>query len=909
MPIFRFMKDIIMNDTAEKKLDHQELEVIKQEWIDSLNSLYENEHLNDVQEILNSTFLHYINNNKTGIVANNSGYINTIDCDSEISYPGDLVIEQKISAYIRWNAIATILNANSDSTELGGHIASYASSAVLYDVGMNHFWQSNEYNHDNGDLVFFQGHISPGIYARSFVEGRFSEENLLRFRQESRADDLGLSSYPHPWLMPEYWQFPTVSMGLGPLMAISQAKILKYLQSRKLVSQNNRKVWCFLGDGETSEPESLGNLHIATKDKLDNLIFVVNCNLQRLDGLVHGNGKIIQDLEGVFLGAGWTVIKVIWSSSWDQLIQQDIHGKLKDLLLQTNDGEYQNLGTKDSQYLREQFFGKYEETKALVANLTDQDLQNLTRGGHDYIKIYNAYYNAVNNTTGKPVVILVKTTKGYGMKGEGESQNVAHQQKKLSVPVLQYIRDKFNLPITNQQLETYPLPFLAFDKNSEEYKYLKACRQKLGGDFPIRKVSDEKLTPISLEKFNSVITNTKEMSTTMAFVRMLSIMIKEPSLGKRIVPIIPDEARTFGMEGLFKQLGIWSAPGQLYISEDANHLMGYKESQDGQILQEGINEAGAMSTWMALASSYANNNIPMIPFYIYYSMFGFQRVGDLAWASGDMRCRGFLLGATAGRTTLSGEGLQHEDGHSHIQAALIPNCDSFDPTFAYELAIIINHGIKEMYQELKDKFYYITLMNQSYVHYSMPVETSDLADQIIKGGYLLSRVGISSSKLQVNILSCGVILIEAIKAAKMLWEDFEIASNIYSITSFNNLGRDIKDYNRNKMFDVNVDKPYVAKLLSNSIANVSVAATDYIRAYAEQIREYVPTKYLVLGTDGFGRSDYRAKLRNFFEVDSYHIAWACIKGLFDQNIITDQLLLEAKNKYLHNHINQAPYTV
>ncbi len=903
------MKDIIMNDMTKKDLNPKELEVIKQEWIDSVNSLCEHEQSSDIEDILHSTFLHYINNinNQTEISVVNSSYINTIDVNSEIKYPGNLAIEKKISAYIRWNAIATVLNANHDSTELGGHISSYASSAVLYDVGMNHFWRSNEHNPNDGDLVFFQGHISPGIYARSFVEGRLSKENLLRFRQESKPDKLGISSYPHPWLMPDYWQFPTVSMGLGPLMAISQAKVLKYLQARKIIEHNNRKVWCFMGDGETSEPESLGNLHIAAKDKLDNLIFVINCNLQRLDGLVHGNGKIIQDLEGVFLGAGWRVIKVIWSCGWDQLIEQDVNGKLKQLLLETNDGEYQNLGTKDASYLRDSFFAKYEETSQLVSNLTDQQLHELVRGGHDYIKVYNAYYHAVNNKTGKPVVILVKTTKGYGMKGEGESQNVAHQQKKLSVKTLQYIRDKFELPITDKELENYPLPFLAFDRDSVEYKYLKECREKLGGNFPIRKISYEKLEPLPLEKFTPVITNTKDMSTTMAFVRMLSIMIKEQSLGKRIVPIIPDEARTFGMEGLFKQLGIWSAGGQLYISEDANNLMGYKESIDGQILQEGINEAGAMSTWMAVASSYANNNTPMIPFYIYYSMFGFQRVGDLAWAAGDMRCRGFLLGATSGRTTLSGEGLQHEDGQSHIQAGLIPNCDSFDPTFAYELAVIINYGIKEMYHDLKDKFYYITLMNQSYQHSMMPTDNPDIESQIIKGGYLLSRVGIPNSKMQVNILSCGVILIEAIQAARMLWEDFEIASNIYSITSFNNLGRDIREYNRNRMFGINADKPYVSRLFANSVASVSVAVTDYMRAYAEQIREFVPTKYLVLGTDGFGRSDYRADLRNFFEVDSYHIAWACVRGLFDQGIIGDELLLEARNKYLNNHIDIAPY--
>lgn len=888
--VANFMKDENMKN---------EQDILQQEWIDSIDSLYENEALSDADKVLHQAFLHFINNPNyaSSIPAVNTGYINSIDSRSELPYPGDLEVEYKISSYIRWNAIATVLNANHDSTELGGHISSYASSAVLYDVGFNHFWQSSQNNPDNGDMVFFQGHISPGVYARTFVEGRFSQAHLMRFRQESSTDGLGLSSYPHPWLMPDYWQFPTVSMGLGPLMAISQAKFLKYLQGRGLAHDYNRKVWCFMGDGETSEPESLGNLHIASKDRLDNLIFVINCNLQRLDGLVHGNGKIIQDLEGVFLGAGWIVLKVIWSSAWNDLLKQDVGGHLKQLLLETNDGDYQNIGSKDASYLKQHFFSKHPEVEKLVAHLADPDLLDLARGGHDYVKVYNAYYQATNNQSGKPVVILVKTTKGYGMKGEGESQNVAHQQKKLSLKTLQHIRDKFKLPITDKELEISPLPFLSFEPNSKESQYLKECRKKLGGDFPIRQVSQEKLELLPLEKFVSVITNTKEMSTTMAFVRILSIIIKDPAIGKRVVPIIPDEARTFGMEGLFKQIGIWAISGQNYMSEDANHLMGYKESKDGQILQEGINEAGAMSTWIAAASSYAVNNLPMIPFYIYYSMFGFQRIGDLAWAAGDMRCRGFLLGATAGRTTLSGEGLQHEDGHSHIQAGLIPNCESYDPTFAYELAVIINHGIKEMYQELQDKFYYITLMNQSYQHYMMP-DSKDIEDQIIKGGYLLSKIGLPANKLQVNILSCGVILIEAIKAAQMLWEDFGISSSIYSITSFNKLGRDIRDFNRDLLLaSTTADKPYISKLLSNSTATLTVAVSDYVRAYAEQIREYVPTKYVVLGTDGFGRSDYRADLRRFFEVDSFHIAWACVKSLFEQGLVEESVVADAANRY------------
>ena len=889
------------------RLNAQELEQLQQEWLDSVDSLYHYEHSQDIELVLKSSFSNnpIINAFRSTFI--NSAYINTIEAESQIPYPGDLKIEQKISNYIRWNAIAMVLNANHDSSELGGHIASYASSAVLYEVGFNHFWHSNEYDRNSGDMIFYQGHISPGIYARSFIEQRLSSAQLLKFRQETDPQQSGLSSYPHPWLMPDYWQFPTVSMGLGPLMAIAQAKFLKYLHSRQLITNPNRKVWCFIGDGETSEPESLGNIHLAAKDKLNNLIFVINCNLQRLDGLVDGNGKIIQSLEGLFIGANWQVIKVIWSSSWDQLIANDVNGKLKQLLLETNDGDYQNLGSKDGKYLRENFFAKYKETQQLVANLSDQDLEDLTRGGHDYIKIYNAYYQAVNNNSDKPVVILVKTTKGYGMKGEGESQNIAHQQKKLSLKTLQYIKEKFNLPISDHELDSYPLPFLSFNLESEEYKYLQNCREQLGGKLPVRIVSNEQITPLPLNTFESVINNTKEMSTTMAFVRMLSIMIKDKSLQNKIVPIIPDEARTFGMEGLFKQLGIWSSVGQNYISEDANNLMGYKEATDGKILQEGINEAGAMSVWIAAASSYANNNLPMIPFYIYYSMFGFQRVGDLAWAAGDMRCRGFLMGATAGRTTLSGEGLQHEDGHSHIQASLIPNCDSFDPSFAYELAVIINHGIKEMYYELQDKFYYITLMNQNYQHRHLPVDHANLEAEIIKGGYLLSKVGQVVDNKVINILSCGVILIEALHAADMLWQDFAIASNVYSITSFNNLARDIQRYNREQLYQQNnqkehqLEKPYVAQLIDDSPL-ISVAATDYVKAYAEQIREFMPHNYLVLGTDGFGRSDYRSNLRNFFEVDRYHIAWAGLKGLYDQKIIDEKLLKQGRSKYLKKHL-------
>ncbi len=826
----------------------------------------------------------------------NTDYINTIPVEKEHVYPGDKMLEAKLQAMIRWNATAMVLKANKISSELGGHIASYASSSSLYEVGFNHFWKAPDES-SHGDMVFFQGHSSPGIYARSFLEGRLSEDELINFRQE--AYKKGLSSYPHPWLMPNYWQVPTVSMGLGPLMAIYQARFMKYMGDRNLADITHRKVWCFVGDGETSEPETLGNIHIASREALDNLIFVINCNLQRLDGPVNGNGKIIQEMEGLFAGAGWKVIKVIWGSGWDRLLLKDKTGKLKQLMMETVDGEYQTYRAKDGKFIRENFFGKFQETRALVQDMTDEDIWRLTRGGHDIDKIYSAYYEAVNNPQKKPVVILAKTIKGYGMTGEGESQNVAHQQKKLSKEALLKICNKFDIPLANEELDE--LPFLKPKKDSKEYEYLHSMREKLGGYYPVRKPITSHIQLPPLNAFESLLKDTKEreLSTTMIFVRMLNILLKDKEIGKIIVPIVPDESRTFGMEGMFRQLGIWSHVGQKYIPEDAGQLMFYKEDVHGQIFQEGINEAGAMSTWIASATSYANHGVVTIPFYIYYSMFGFQRIGDLAWAAGDMRSRGFLIGATSGRTTLNGEGLQHEDGHSHIQAGLIPNCKSYDPSFSYELVIIIRHGLHEMYVENKDTFYYVTVMNENYSHPAMPAEVEL---DIIKGCYLFKTfdsIAQSKNTLKVNLLGSGTIMREVIKAGEILSTKFNIEVNIFGVTSFNEIYRDgisVTRYNT-----LNATKkpqiPFVTKKLSKTQATLTVAATDYIRNYANQIREYVPHDYITLGTDGFGRSDYRATLRDFFEVNSKYIVISTLYGLLKQKQIPASVYEAAIKEY------------
>ncbi|OQS43433.1 pyruvate dehydrogenase (acetyl-transferring), homodimeric type [Chromobacterium haemolyticum] len=819
-----------------------------------------------------------------------TAYQNSIPLGKEVKSPGNHEMEHRIRSINRWNAAALVLRAGKKDLELGGHIASFQSSATLYDVGFNHFWRAQNDEQD-GDLIYFQGHISPGVYARAFMEGRLSAEQLDSFRQE--VDGNGLSSYPHPWLMKDFWQFPTVSMGLGPLMAIYQARFLKYLESRGLAKTPGRKVWCFCGDGEMDEPESLGAISMASREGLDNLIFVINCNLQRLDGPVRGNGKIIQELEGDFRGSGWNVLKVIWGSRWDPLLAMDSKGLLKKRMDECVDGDYQTFKSKDGAYVREHFFGKYPELREMVANMSDDEIWALNRGGHDPHKVYAAYHEASHNANGRPTVILAKTIKGYGMGASGEAKNIAHQAKKMDLDSLRKFRDRFGIPVSDEELPNVPYYLPAED--SPEMKYMRERRAALGGYLPARKPVTTALQTPELSVFDAQLqaSGDREFSTTMAFVRMLGTIMKDKNIGQRVVPIVPDESRTFGMEGMFRQYGIWSTQGQNYVPQDHDQLMFYKESKDGQILQEGINEPGAMADWIAAATSYANSSQPMIPFYIYYSMFGFQRIGDLAWAAGDMRARGFLLGGTAGRTTLNGEGLQHEDGHSHIQAGLIPNCISYDPTFAYELAVIVQDGLRRMYGEQEDVFYYLTLMNENYVHPAMPAGAED---GILKGMYLLQDGG--DAKVKVQLMGSGTILREVMAAADLLKADFGIGADIWSVTSFNQLRRDGMEAERHNLLNPTAEAraSYVAQQLSGRQGPV-VAATDYIRNYADQIREYVPGRYVVLGTDGFGRSDSRANLRSFFEVDRYHVALAALSALARDGKIEASKVAEAIAKY------------
>ncbi|MEQ6291278.1 pyruvate dehydrogenase (acetyl-transferring), homodimeric type [Vogesella sp. GCM10023246] len=827
-----------------------------------------------------------------------TAYLNTIPVGKEQKSPGNHEMEHRIRSINRWNAMAMVLRAGKKDLELGGHIASFQSSATLYDVGFNHFWRAHN-DEQEGDLVYFQGHIAPGVYSRAFLEGRISEQQMDSFRQE--VDGGGLSSYPHPWLMEDFWQFPTVSMGLGPLMAIYQARFLKYLESRGLAKTPGRKVWCFCGDGEMDEPESLGAIALAAREGLDNLVFVINCNLQRLDGPVRGNGKIIQELEGDFRGSGWNVLKVVWGSRWDPLLAMDTKGLLKKRMDECVDGDYQTFKSKDGAYVREHFFGKYPELREMVANMSDDEIWALNRGGHDPHKVYAAYHEATHNANGRPTVILAKTIKGYGMGSSGEAQNVAHQAKKMALDNLRKFRDRFGIPVSDEDLEK--VPYYKPAEDSPEMNYMRERRAALGGYLPARKPVKAPLAIPGLHVFDSQLGDSgeREYSTTMAFVRQLGILLKDKNIGKQIVPIVPDESRTFGMEGMFRQYGIWSTQGQNYVPQDADQLMFYKESKDGQMLQEGINEPGAMSSWIAAATSYANHGIPMIPFYIYYSMFGFQRIGDLAWAAGDMRARGFMLGGTAGRTTLNGEGLQHEDGHSHIQAGLIPNCISYDPTFSYELAVILQDGLKRMYVEQEDVFYYITLMNENYTHPAMP---QGAEEGILKGMYLFKDGGDAAVKVQ--LMGSGTILREVIAAADLLRNDFGIASDIWSVTSFNQLRRDGMEASRhNLLHPVGESRvSYVEQQLAGRSGPV-IAATDYIRNYADQIREYVPGRYVVLGTDGFGRSDSRAKLREFFEVDRRYVAVAALSALAREGKIDASRVAEAIAKYGIN-VNKLP---
>jgi len=870
------------------------------EWLDALDSVLAFEGTDRARFLLGELSSEGRRRGAPAPYSATTPYLNTIPVDQQPAYPGDLATEWTVRSLNRWNALAMVLRANKESSELGGHIASFQSSATLYDTGFNNFWHAPSEGH-GGDLVYFQGHSSPGFYARSFLEGRFSEEQMDRFRQE--VDGGGLPSYPHPWLMPDYWQFPTVSMGLGPIMAIYQARFLKYLGTRGLADTANRHVWAFLGDGETDEPESLGAISLAGRERLDNLVFVVNCNLQRLDGPVRGNGKIIQELEGVFRGAGWNVIKVVWGSRWDQLLARDTSGLLLQRMEECVDGQYQDFKSKNGAYVREHFFGAYPELLELVADMSDDEIWDLNRGGHDPVKVYAAYQAAVGHT-GQPTVILAKTVKGYGMGEAGEGQNITHQQKKMAENSLRVFRDRFGLSIPDDQLLDYPYQRPGDD--SPEIRYMKERRQALGGWLPARRQRSESLAVPELSAFGSQLAGTgeREISTTMAFVRILNTLLRDKQIGKRVVPIVPDESRTFGMEGMFRQFGIWSQVGQLYQPEDANQLMFYKEDQSGQLLQEGINEPGAMASWIAAATSYSHSDCPMIPFFIYYSMFGFQRFGDLAWAAGDSRARGFLVGGTAGRTTLNGEGLQHEDGHSHVQSSLIPNCVSYDPTFAYEVAVIVQDGLRRMYAEQEDLFCYLTVMNENYQHPAMP-EGDGVAERILKGMYLFREGGPARKargrakpRPRVQLLGSGTILREVIAGADLLADDFGVDADVWSAPSFTELRREGQDAERWNLLHPTEPprQSYVAGCLADRQGPV-VAATDYVKAFADQIRPFVPGTYRVLGTDGFGRSDYRRKLRRFFEVDRYFVALAALQALAQEGTVPAETVAKAITRY------------
>jgi pyruvate dehydrogenase E1 component len=822
----------------------------------------------------------------------NTAYINTIPSHAEVPLPGDPAIEYRIRSLVRWNALAMVIQANRQEGDLGGHIATFQSAATLYDVGYDYFFRGPEAP-GGADLLYLQGHSSPGIYARAFLEGRLSENQLKHFRQEVQGQ--GLPSYPHPWLMPDFWQIPTVSMGLGPLMAIYQARFMKYLQNRQLVPENDRKVWAFVGDGEMDEPESLGAISLASREHLDNLIFVVNCNLQRLDGPVRGNGKIIQELEADFRGAGWNVIKVIWGSQWDALLARDTSGLLMQRMMEAVDGEYQNFKANDGAYVRQHFFGKYPELLKLVANMTDDEIWHLSRGGHDPYKVYNAYLSATQHKN-QPTVILAKTVKGYGMGSAGEGQNITHQQKKMGKDSLRQFRDRFKLPISDEDVANARLYRPGDD--SPEIRYLQERRRLLGGYLPQRRHQVPALPVPNLDYFKVLLepTQDREISTTMAFVRILTLLTRHPELGKLIVPIVPDESRTFGMEGMFRSLGIYSSLGQLYEPQDRDQLMYYHEDKNGQIIQEGINEAGAFSSWIAAATSYSNHGLTTIPFYIFYSMFGFQRVGDLAWAAGDMRARGFLLGGTAGRTTLNGEGLQHQDGHSQVHASFIPNCISYDPTFAHELAVIIQDGLRRMYQEQESVYYYITVMNENY---TQPGLTEGSETGILKGLYSIHQQDVpQADALEVQLMGSGTLLREALAASELLAQDYGIRSVVWSATSFNELARD--GHNTLRWNRLNPELPPRQTYLHQCLAPTQgpiIAVSDYIKLFTEQIRAFVPRPLITLGTDGFGRSDTRAQLRSFFEVDRYHIVLASINALVEEGSLPTSIALDVIKRY------------
>ena len=889
-----------LNDAPIADMDSQET----QEWLDALQGVMEYEGPPRVHFLIDKLIEEAREEGIDIPYSATTQYINTIPVSKQPRYPGDADMEIKLHSYIRWNAMAMVVRANKH-TNVGGHIASFASSAALYDVGFSHFWKAKDHD-TGGDLIYFQGHSVPGVYSRAYMLGRLTDEQMDSFRQE--VDGKGISSYPHPWLMPDFWQFPTVSMGLGPLCAIYSARFMKYLASRGMIDAGKaeqRKVWAFLGDGETDEVESLGAIGMAAREKLDNLIFVINCNLQRLDGPVRGNGKIIQELEAEFRGAGWNVIKLIWGTHWDALFERDKKGIMKKRMMELVDGEYQTFKAKDGAYVRENFFNT-PELKALVADWTDDEVWQLNRGGHDIFKIFAAYNAAVNHK-GQPTLILAKTIKGFGMGQSGEAMNISHQQKKLDVESIKRFRDRFGLPVPDDQVEK--LPYLKFPEDSPEYKYMRERRMSLGGFLPSRRQKADALTVPALDSFAALLKASgegRELSTTMAIVRIMNTLLKDKQIGRHIVPIVPDESRTFGMEGMFRQYGIWNQQGQKYVPEDHDQLMFYKESETGQVLQEGINEAGSMADWIAAGTAYSVHGVQMVPFYICYSMFGLQRTLDLCWAAADQRTRGFLIGGTAGRTTLNGEGLQHEDGHSLILANLIPNCVSYDPTFQYEVAVVVQDGMRRMFAEQEDIYYYITVMNENYEHPEMPAGAE--AD-IVKGMYLF-RKGVEGSGPRVQLMGSGTIFREVIAAAELLRNDWGVEADIWGCPSFNELARDGQDTERhNLLHPLEAPKKSHVEQKLEGFSGPAIAATDYIRLFSEQIRPFVKRRYVTLGTDGFGRSDTREKLRHFFEVDRHWVTLAALKALADDGAIERDKVAAALVKYQLDPAKPNPMSV
>ncbi len=891
-----------LTGTPEQDTDAQET----REWLDALDAVIGAEGPGRAHYLLEQLIEQARQNGIDRPFSATTAYVNTIEPVDEERSPGNLELEGRLRAYMRWNAMAMVVKANkhepADGGDLGGHISSFQSLAHMFAAGFNHFWHADDTDKGGthgGDLLYIQGHSAPGVYARAFMEGRLSEEQLINFRQE--VDGKGLSSYPHPKLMPEFWQFPTVSMGLGPIMAIYQARFLKYLHARGIADTAQRKVWVFCGDGEMDEPESLGAIGLAAREKLDNLIFVINCNLQRLDGPVRGNSKIVQELEGEFRGSGWNVIKLLWGKQWDELLARDKDGALRKIMMDTLDGDYQAFKANDGAFVRKNFFGRDPRTLEMVSKMSDDQIWGLRRGGHDAGKVYAAFH-AANSHQGQPTLLLIKTVKGYGMGRAGEGKNTAHQTKKLGDDDIRYFRDRFNIPIPDSELAK--IPFYKPADDTPEMKYLHERREKLGGYLPHRRTkADESFTVPALEVFKAVLEPTaegRENSTTQAYVRFLTQLLRDKALGPRVVPILVDEARTFGMEGLFRQIGIYNPAGQNYTPVDKDQVMYYREAVDGQILQEGINEAGGMCSWIAAATSYSTNNRIMVPFYIYYSMFGLQRVGDLCWAAGDMQARGFLLGGTSGRTTLNGEGLQHEDGHSHVLAGTIPNCVSYDPTYSHEVGVILHHGLKRMVERQENVYFYITLLNENY---PMPGLVAGTEEQIIKGMYLLQDAKAEKNQLQVNLLGSGTILRESIAAKALLEADWGVAAKVWSCPSFNELARDGQEAERQNLLHPEAEPklPFVAQQLAAHDGPV-VASTDYIKVYAEQIRAYLPKgrTYKVLGTDGFGRSDFRSKLREHFEINRHYIVVAALKALADDGTLPMAKVSEAIKKYSLN---------